>query len=119
METAISQRGRSGRPEASIFLQPIAAPAVLGYFALGSALFIYGSWFAQGWGTEKDAASFFPFLLLFAGVGQLSAALWSYRARAAVSAALHGSWAAFFLGVGLIYLLATAHTIVVPSRGAE
>jgi uncharacterized protein len=92
---------------------------VLGYFALGSALIVWGSWFAGGWGTEKDAASFFPFLLLFGGVGQLAAALWSYRARAAVAAALHGSWAAFFLGVALIYLLATAHTIVVPARGME
>lgn len=119
VETAIRRPRPLGRPESRIFLQPIAAPAVLGYFALGSALIIWGSWFAQGWGTEKDASSFFPFLLLFGGVGQLAAALWSYRARAAVSAALHGSWAAFFLGVGLIYLLATTHTIAVPPRGAE
>jgi succinate-acetate transporter protein len=117
MATAIRQTRPLARPEARIFLQPIAAPSVLGYFALGSALIIWGSWFAGGWGTEKDPSSFFPFLILFGGVGQLAAALWSYRARAAVSAALHGSWAAFFLGVGLIYLLATTHTIVVPSRG--
>ncbi|MGH7123397.1 MAG: hypothetical protein ACREFI_03425, partial [Stellaceae bacterium] len=117
-ETAIRNPDRSGAPQARIFLQPIAAPSVLGYFALGSALIIWGSWFAQGWGTEKDPSSFFPFLLLFGGVGQLAASLWSYRARAAVAAALHGSWAAFFLGVALIYLLATAHTIVVPVRGA-
>jgi succinate-acetate transporter protein len=32
---------------------------------------------------------------------------------------LHGSWAAFWLGVGLIYLLKTTHTITVPARGAE
>jgi len=119
MDTAIRNRARDARPEARILLQPLAAPAVLGYFALGSALIIYGSWFAQGWGTEKDSASFFPFLLLFGGVGQLAAALWSYRARAAVSAALHGSWAAFWLGLGLIYLLATTHTVAVPARGAE
>lgn len=119
METAISQRRGAARPEARIFLQPIAAPAVLGYFALGSALFIYGSWFAQGWGTERDPASFFPFLLLFGGVGQLAAALWAFRGRAAVAAALHGSWGAFWLGIGLIYLLATTHTITVPARGAE
>lgn len=106
-------------PEARIMLQPLAAPSVLGYFALGSALIIYGSWFAEGWGTEKDPSSFFPFLILFGGVGQLGAALWSYRARAAVAAALHGSWAAFWLGVGLIYLLKTTHTITVPARGAE
>jgi succinate-acetate transporter protein len=117
--TAIRHARRLEAPQARILLQPIAAPAVLGYFALGSALIIWGSWFAGGWGTEKDPASFFPFLLLFGGVGQLAAALWSYRARAAVAAALHGSWAAFFLGVALIYLLATAHTIVVPARGME
>ena len=119
VETAIRRPRPLGRPESRIFLQPIAAPAVLGYFALGSALIIWGSWFAEGWGTQKDASTFFPFLLLFGGVGQLAAALWSYRARAAVSAALHGSWAAFFLGVAVIYLLATTHTIVVPARGAE
>jgi succinate-acetate transporter protein len=118
-ETSIRHPRPLGRPQARIFLQPIAAPSVLGYFALGSALIIWGSWFAEAWGTQKDASSFFPFLLLFGGVGQLAAAMWSYRARAAVTAALHGSWAAFFLGVALIYLLATTHTIVVPARGAE
>lgn len=119
VDTAARRPRTIPAPEARILLQPIAAPAVLGYFALGSALIIWGSWFAGGWGTEKDAGSFFPFLLLFGGVGQLAAALWSYRARGAVAAALHGSWAAFFLGVGLIYLLATAHTIAVPARGME
>jgi succinate-acetate transporter protein len=119
VDTAIRRPRPFGQPPSRIFLQPVAAPSVLGYFALGSALIIWGSWFALGWGTEQDASSFFPFLLLFGGVGQLAAALWSYRARAAVSAALHGSWASFFLGVSLIYLLATTHTITVPARGAE
>ena len=119
IDTTIRPVRPTRRPQARILLQPLAAPAVLGYFALGSALIVYGSWFAEGWGTEKDPSSFFPFLLLFGGVGQLAAALWSYRARAAVSAALHGSWAAFWLGVALIYLLATVHTITVPPRGAE
>ena len=117
METTLRPARRVVPPEARIMLQPLAAPSVLGYFALGSALIVYGSWFAGGWGTEKDTAAFFPFLLLFGGVGQLGAALWSYRARAAVSAALHGSWAAFWLGVGVVYLLATTKTIVVPARG--
>jgi succinate-acetate transporter protein len=109
--------GRTERPETRIFLQPVAAPAVLGHFALASALFVYGLWFAQVWGTEKDTSAFFPFLLFFGGFGQLGAALWGYRARNAVTAALHGSWAAFWLGLGLVYLLATTHSITVPARG--
>jgi uncharacterized protein len=100
-------------------LQPLAAPAVLGWFALGSALIVWGTWFAVGWGGETEYRSFFPFLLFFGGFGQLGAALWSYRARAAVSAALHGSWAAFWLGLSLVYLLATTHAIGIPSRGQE
>lgn len=107
------------QPEARIFLQPIAGPAVLGNFALASALFVYGLWFAQVWGTESDASAFFPFLLLFGGFGQLGAALWSYRARNAVAAALNGSWGAFWIGIGITYLLATTHTIDVPARGTH
>jgi len=71
------------------------------------------------WGTEADAVAFAPFLLFFGGFGQLGAALWAYRARNAVAAALHGSWAAFWIGVGLIYLLAAIHKIDVPPRGAH
>jgi succinate-acetate transporter protein len=106
-------------PRARVMLQPIAAPTVLGNLALGSALVIFGSWFAGGWGTEQDAIAFAPFLLFFGGFGQLAAALWSYRARGAIGAALHGSWAAFCLGVALIYLLGGAGAVDVPARGAE
>ncbi|HEU5372117.1 MAG TPA: GPR1/FUN34/YaaH family transporter [Gaiellaceae bacterium] len=117
MTTTFARPRRLERPEARIMLQPLAAPSILGYFALGSALIIWGPWFAMAWGKESDYSAFFPFLLLFGGFGQLAAALWSYRARAAASAALHGSWAAFFLGLALIYLLATVHTITIPLRG--
>jgi succinate-acetate transporter protein len=118
-ETALRRPRSSTRPEARVMLQPVAAPSILGYFALASALIIYGSWLAGWWGTEKDTGAFFPFLLFFGGFGQLAAALWGYRARAAVAAALHGSWAAFWLGLGLVYLLGTTHTISVPPRGDE
>jgi succinate-acetate transporter protein len=107
------------QPETRIVLQPIAGPAVLGNFALAAALFVYGLWFAKVWGTDDDASAFFPFLLFFGGFGQLGAALWGYRARNAVVAALHGSWAAFWIGLSFIYLLGTTHTIHVPPRGAH
>jgi succinate-acetate transporter protein len=115
------RRARAGQypPNARVLLQPIAAPSVLGYFALASALMIYGPWFAGSWGGPTSPGSFFPFLLLFGGVGQLAAAMWSYRARNGVAAALHGSWAAFWLGVSVMYLLATTHTITVPPPGAQ
>jgi succinate-acetate transporter protein len=116
-DTRARTRSGSPTPEARILLQPVAAPSVLGYFALGSALIVYGSWFAGGWGDATSPESFFPFVLLFGGVGQLGAALWGFRARDAVAAALHGSWAAFFLGLATTYLLVTTKTIAVPARG--
>lgn len=122
MATAVhgrrAQTGSRSR-EPRVLLQPIAAPSVLGYFALSSALIIYGTWFAGWWGDAKSPDSFFPFLLFFGGIGQFAAALWSYRARNAVAAALHGSWGAFWLGIGVIYLMHTTKTITVPPPGAH
>lgn len=121
--TAGASRGNAGYDsdgfEARVFLHPIAAPSVLGYFALASALIVYGSWFTGAWGNASSPDSFFPFLLLFGGVGQFAAAMWSYRGRNAVAAALHGSWGAFWLGIGVMYLMATTKTISVPGPGAH
>jgi hypothetical protein len=99
MTTTLARPRRLERPDARIMLQPLAAPSILGYFALGSALIIWGPWFATAWGTEKDYAAFFPFLLLFGGFGQLAAALWSYRARAPAAAARPRWGGAFVLGL--------------------
>jgi succinate-acetate transporter protein len=90
---------------------------VLGYFALGSALIIFGSWFAGAWGDARSGETFFPFVLFFGGVGQFAAAMWSFRARDAAGAALHGSWSAFWLGWGLMELLAATGTVSLPARG--
>jgi succinate-acetate transporter protein len=105
------------RIEARVFLQPIAAPVVLGWYALSAGLIMFGTWFAGAWGNATSPEGFFPFVLLFAGAGQLAAAMWSFRGRDAVSAALHGSWAAFWAGWGVMWLMATAGAFVVPPLG--
>jgi len=99
---------------ATIFLQPIAAPAVLGYFAAASGFLLFGVWFAGELGGAKGATVLFPFLLLFSGVGQLSAGLWSYRARDAVGASLFGVWGGFWIAYGFLWLLDTAHVLALP-----
>ena len=107
------------RIEARVLLQPIAAPTVLGWYALSAGLIIFGTWFAGAWGDATSPEGFFPFVLLFAGAGQLAAALWSYRGRDAVSAALHGSWGAFWAGWGIMWLIATAGAFTVPALGTH
>jgi succinate-acetate transporter protein len=103
---------------ASIFLQPIAAPSVLGYFAGASGFLLFGIWLAGGIATTpKNAISLFPFLLMFGGIGQLAAAMWSYKARDSVAASIHGVWGGFWMAYGLLWLMDATKVIALPAFG--
>jgi succinate-acetate transporter protein len=117
VSTATFER-REAPPQARILLQPVAAPAVLGSFALASGLIVFGTWMAGAWGGALSPKTFFPFVLLFSGIGQLAAALWGFNARDAVTASINGAWAAFFLGWGVMWILGTAGTITIPALGS-
>lgn len=101
-----------------IFLQPVAAPGVLGGYAGAAAFLLFGVWFAGALGPAKNAIVLFPFLLLFGGIGQLAAGLWSYRARDPVAASIHGVWGGFWLAYGLLWLLDATHVIALPAFGS-
>lgn len=118
--SAIDQRARpraeEDGPRTSIFLQPIAAPSVLGYFAGATGFLLFGVWVAGGIAASpKNAISLFPFLLLFAGAGQLAAAMWSYKARDAVAASIHGVWGGFWIAYGFLWLMDALGTIALPA----
>lgn len=104
---------------ATIFLQPIAAPSVLGDFAGASGFLLFGVWLAGGLGASpvKSGIALFPFILLFAGIGQLGAAMWSYKARDAVAASIHGAWGGFWLGYGFLWLLDAGGLVTLPIFG--
>lgn len=118
MSTISEQRTPNAVPQdgvrVSSFLQPIAAPSVLGYFAAASGFLLFGVWFAGALGGIKGATAIFPFLLLFAGIGQLAAGVWSIRARDASGMALFAIWGGFWIGYGVLWLLDVAGTIVLP-----
>lgn len=111
--------GASPRSEirTSVFLQPIAAPSVLGYFAGAAGFLLFGVWVTGSIGGTKAAIPLFPFILLFAGFGQLAAAMWSYRARDAVAASIHGVWGGFWIAYGFLWLLDIAGAVVLPAFG--
>lgn len=98
----------------SIFLQPIAAPTVLGHFAGATGFLLFGVWLAGELGGAKGAAVLFPFILLFAGIGQLGAGLWSYKARDAVGASIFGVWGGFWTAYGFLWLMDVAHLLKLP-----
>ena len=118
MSTISEQRTQGAVPQEGVrvssFLQPIAAPSVLGYFAAASGFLLFGVWFAGALGGIKGATAIFPFLLLFAGIGQLAAGIWSIRARDASGMALFSMWGGFWIGYGVLWLLDTAGTIALP-----
>ncbi len=121
MSTISERRTSSGVPvqdgvvHVSSFLQPIAAPTVLGYFAAASGFLLFGVWFAGALGGVKGATAIFPFLLLFSGIGQLAAGVWSIRARDASSMSLFALWGGFWIGYGILWLLDVTGTSVLPS----
>lgn len=101
--------GDFARPR--VFLQPIAAPSVLGLFGFAGATFIVATNLAGWWGNAASPGYLFPFALTFGGIAQFMAGMWAYRARDSVATAMHGTWGAFWIGYGILNLLVATKTL--------
>src|SRR5918912_1608878 len=99
-DVALSRDGNA--IPARIFLQPIAAPSILGLFGFAAATMMVAAHLAGWYGTANSPAYLFPFAAMFGGLAQFLAGMWAYRARDAVATAAHGTWGAFWLGYGLL-----------------
>lgn len=88
---------------ARIFLQPIAAPSILGFFALGAAWWIGGSQMTGWYGNSATPEYIFPFLALFGGLAQFLAGMWAFKARDGLATIIHGMWGTFFLAYGVLF----------------
>src|ERR671935_314865 len=97
-----------------IFLQPIAAPSILGLFGFAGATFIVASNLAGWWGTPQSGLALAPFAAMFGGLAQFLAGMWAYRARDAVATAMHGTWGAFWLAYGILNILVAAGALTAP-----
>jgi succinate-acetate transporter protein len=95
--------GDFARPR--VFLQPIAAPSVLGLFGFAGATFIVAANMAAWYGNASTPGYLFPFAMTFGGLAQFLAGMWAYRARDAVATAMHGMWGAFWIGYGILQIL--------------
>src|SRR3982751_1647686 len=90
---------------AQTFLQPIAAPSILGLYGFAGSTFIVATHLAKWWGGPEAFLFVFPFAAFFGGLAQFLAGMWAYRARDGLATAMHGTWGAFWLGYGLLFLL--------------
>lgn len=101
-----------------VFLQPIAAPSVLGLAGFSVATMMVATIQAGWWGTPKDFLVIAPFCAMFGGLAQFAAGMWSYRARDAVATLAHGTWGAFWLAFGLLQGFIMAGLLPAPAPTA-
>ncbi|HET7568714.1 MAG TPA: GPR1/FUN34/YaaH family transporter [Gaiellaceae bacterium] len=101
-----------------VFLQPIAAPSVLGLAGFSVATMMVATIQAGWWGSLTDFTVIAPFCAMFGGLAQFAAGMWSYRARDVVATLAHGTWGAFWLAFGLLEGMIAAGVIPAPVPGA-
>ena len=98
-----------------IMLQPIAAPSILGLFGFAGATFMVAAHLAGWYGGTNSGQYLFPFAAMFGGLAQFMAGMWAYRARDGIATAMHGMWGSFWLGYGILNLLAAAGALTLPT----
>jgi succinate-acetate transporter protein len=103
------------RSSTRVFLQPIAAPSVLGLFGFAVATFMVSTNLAGWYGNAHSGTFLFPFAAIFGGVAQFAAAMWAYRARDALATAVHGAWGSFWIAYGILWLLVATGDLTLPA----
>lgn len=109
---------REWRDHARVFLQPIAAPSILGLYGFAAATFMVTAYLVGWYGNAKSPLLIFPFATAAGGIAQGAAALWAYKARDGLATAIHGIWAAFWLGYGFLNLMVAIKLIPAPAPHA-
>src|ERR671937_3149242 len=100
---------------ARVFLQPIAAPSILGLAGFAGATFIVASNLAGWWGTSTSPLALAPFAAAFGGLAQFMAGMWAYRARDAIATLAHGTWGSFWIAYLILNILVGTHVVTEPT----
>lgn len=99
-----------------VFLQPIAAPSILGLFGLAGSTFMVSAYMANWYGTADSLMLLFPFVALFGGLAQFLAGMWAYKARDGLATVVHGTWGSFWMAYGFLFFLQTLGYVVIPQK---
>ena len=98
-----------------IYLQPIAAPSILGLYGFAGATFMVAANFAGWYGGPNTTLYLFPFAALFGGLAQFLAGMWAFKARDGLATAAHGTWGSFWIAFGILNLLVVNGKITAPA----
>ena len=99
---------------ARIYLQPIAAPSILGLYGLAGATFMVAAHMAHWFGDATTSLYLFPFAAIFGGLAQFLAGMWAYKARDGVATAIHGMWGSFWMAYGVLNVIFAVGRITPP-----
>lgn len=108
---------REWQERTRVFLQPIAAPSILGLFGFAAATFMVAAQEIGWYGNATSGQYLFPFAAAFGGLAQFAAGMWAYRARDGLATAMHGMWGSFWIAYGVFYLLAATGALTLPASG--
>lgn len=103
------------RSQTRVFLQPVAAPSILGLFGFAGATFIVAANLAGWYGGPGTGKYLFPFAMTFGGFAQFAAGLWAYKARDGLATAMHGMWGAFWIAYGILWGFQAAGAFSIPA----
>lgn len=110
-DLATSETDEAWLARTRVFLQPIAAPSVLGLMGFAVATMMVGAWQAGWYGGPSTPGLLWPFALFAGGLLQIIACAASFRARDSVALGVHGIWGSFWIAWSIMQLMATTHTI--------
>jgi uncharacterized protein len=106
------QMNTSAQPR--VFLQPLAAPSILGLYALAGSTFMVAAEMAHWFGSTTTTLLLVPFAAIFGGLAQFLAGMWAYKARDGVATAVHGTWGGFWMAFGILALLMSGGKVPIP-----
>ncbi len=106
------------QPVAHVWLQPVAAPSILGLYGFAGATFMVAAHMAHWFGGAQTDMVLWPFAAFFGGLAQFLAGMWSYKARDGVATAMHGMWGSFWMAFGILWVLVAAGKVTIPASGA-
>jgi succinate-acetate transporter protein len=104
--------GSSGAAPTRGFLQPIAAPSILGLFRFAGATSMVAAHMAGWYGSTQSGTYLFPFAAMFGGLAQFAAGMWAYWETAAGWILVASSFLAAYTAGAMMIAGACGRTIL-------
>ncbi|HET9076733.1 MAG TPA: GPR1/FUN34/YaaH family transporter [Acidimicrobiales bacterium] len=111
VDLATSEADEAWLSRTRIFLQPIAAPSVMGLFGFAVATMMVGAWQAGWYGDSSTPLILWPFTLVAGGLLQIIAAVACFKARDSIALGVHAIWGAFWLAWSTLQILVALHVM--------